>query len=92
MKRRTLVVSLSEFKAKASQMLDEMKVAEHDIVLTRNGSASAVLQDYESYQRAQEALALMKLVANGEVDIRAGRLTCQPRVFARLEKRMGNEA
>lgn len=82
---------MSEFKAKASQMLEEIKTAEHDIVLTQNGSASAVIQDYEAYQRGQEALALMKLMVQGEADVRAGRLTPQRRVFADLKKRVARE-
>ena len=91
MRNRTLVVSLSEFKAKASKMLDEMKAGERDIVLTQNGSASAVIQDYDAYERAQEALAFMKLMVEGEADIRAGRLVTQRRVFADLRKRVARE-
>jgi len=37
----TSIVSLSEFKAKAAQMLSEMKSTEHEIVLTQRGAASA---------------------------------------------------
>jgi prevent-host-death family protein len=91
MKTQTLVVSLSEFKAKASSMLDEMKSADREIVLTQNGSASAVIQDYDSYQRIQEAFALMKLMVQGEADLRSGRTTPQHRVFADLEKRFARE-
>ena len=91
MKTRTVVVSLSEFKAKASQMLSEMKAGDRDIVLTQNGSASAVIQDYDSYQRVQEAFALMKLMVQAEADLRSGRATPQHRVFADLEKRLARE-
>lgn len=88
MKTRTSVVSLSEFKAKAAQMLAEMKAAEHEIVLTQNGTATAVVQDYEAYQRIQEALAMMRLMAQGEADVKAGRTTPQERVFSELKKRL----
>jgi prevent-host-death family protein len=91
MKTRTVIVSLSEFKAKASSMLGELKSGDRDIVLTQNGSASAVIQDYGSYLRVQEALALMKLMVQGEADLRAGRTTPQHRVFADLKKRLARE-
>ena len=81
----TPVVSLSEFKAKASQMLAEMKVAEGTIVVTQNGSASAVVQDYESYQRLREALLMLKLVGQGEADISAQRTVPQGKVFADIK-------
>lgn len=86
MKTQTSVVSLSEFKAKAAQMLEEIKSSGRDIVLTQNGAATAVVQDYESYQRFQEALAMMKLMVQGEADVTAGRATPQDRVFSELKK------
>jgi prevent-host-death family protein len=88
MKTWTSVVSLSEFKAKAAQMLAEMKASEHEIVLTQNGAATAVVQDYESYQRLQEALAMMKLMAQGEAHVKEGRTTAQDRMFSDLRKRL----
>jgi prevent-host-death family protein len=91
MKTRTLVVSLSEFKAKASSMLDELESADRDIVLTQNGKARAVIQDYDAYERVQQALALLKLMVQGEADLRSGRTTPQDRVFAGLEKRLARE-
>ena len=69
----TTIVSLSEFKAKAAQMLAEMKAAEHEIVLTRRGAASAVVQDFEAYQRHRDALLMLKLLVQGEADVTAGR-------------------
>ncbi len=91
MKTMTTVVSLSEFKAKAAQMLDAIRTTDHDIVLTQNGAASAVVQDYESHQRLQAALAMMKLMAQGEADIKAGRATPQTRVFSAFKKRLARK-
>lgn len=84
----TSIVSLSEFKAKAAQMLAEMKSTEHAIVLTQRGAASAVVQDFESHQRLQDALTMLKLMVQGEADISAGRTTPQDRVFADLKARV----
>ena len=86
MSNQPSVISLSEFKARASQMLEEMKASNRDIVLTQNGSAAAVVQDYEAYQRLQEALLMMKLMVQGEADLRTGRTTAQSKVFAGLRK------
>ena len=77
----TSIVSLSEFKAKAAQMLAEMKSSERVVVLTQRGAASAVVQDYESHQRLQDALLMLKLMVQGEIDISAGRTTPQDEVF-----------
>ena len=84
----TSIVSLSEFKAKAAQMLSEMRTAEHAIVLTRRGAASAVIQDFRTHQRLQDALLMLKLMVQGEADVSAGRTSTQDRVFADLEARL----
>lgn len=76
------IVSLSEFKAEASQLLLQLQEDATPIVLTQNGRASAVVQSYASYQRMQQSLAMLKLIAQGEADVQAGRLTPQDQVFA----------
>ena len=76
------IVSLSEFKPKAARILAEMKSSEQVVVLTQRGAASAVVQDFEWYQRLQDALLMLKLmVQGGETDISAGRTTPQDAVF-----------
>ena len=77
----TAIVSLSEFKAKAAQMLAEMKSAEHEIVITQRGAASAVVQDFEVHTRQRDALLMLKLMVQGEVDVTAGKTTSQDKVF-----------
>ena len=84
----TSIVSLSEFKARAAQMLSEMKTAEHSIVLTQRGAASAVVHDYRVHQRFQNALLMLKLMVQGEADVSEGRTIDQERVFADLRARV----
>ncbi len=84
----TAIVSLSEFKAKAAQMLAEMKTTEHAIILTQRGAASAVVQDFDAHQRLRNALLMLKLMVQGEADIPAGRTTPQDRVFADIKARL----
>ena len=91
MNSQSSVTSLSEFKAKAAQMLEEMKANDRDIVLTQNGSATAVVQDFDAYQRMQEALLMMKLMVQGEADIREARTTSQAQVFADLKKQIARK-
>ena len=84
----TSIVSLSEFKARAAQMLSEMKAAEHPIILTQRGAASAVVHDYRAHQRLQSALLMLKLMVQGEADVTQGRTTAQDRVFADIRTRL----
>lgn len=83
------ILSLSDFKADASQLLKRMR--DHDatpLVLTQNGRASAVVQSYEDYQQLQKSLAMMKLVSMGEADLANGKVTPQGEVFANARARL----
>lgn len=84
----TEIVSLSEFKARAAQMLAEMKAAEKQIILTQRGAASAVVQDFDAHERQRNALLMLKLMVQGEADIQAGRMVSQDRVFAEIRARL----
>jgi prevent-host-death family protein len=81
------ILSLSEFKADASRLLDKIREEPSRIVLTQNGRARAVVEDYAAYQRREQALVMLRLMAQGEADARAGRLTDQGNVFAALRER-----
>lgn len=82
------IISLSDFKSDASQWLKRLQDESDAVVLTQNGRASAVVQSYETFQRQQQALLMLKLLAQGEADIAAGRTIPQEEVFERMEKRL----
>jgi len=56
--------------------------------VTQNGIARAVLQDTASYESMRNAIAILKLMVQGENDIRSGRLSGQEEVFTRIEARL----
>lgn len=85
------IVSLSEFKSKAAQMLVEMKTKKEPIVLTQRGAASAVVQDFDAHQRLQHALLMLKLMVQGEAEVAAGRMSSQDEMFAGIKARLAAE-
>lgn len=86
------IISLSDFKSDASQWLKRLQEESDAVVLTQNGRASAVVQSYDTFQRRQQALLMLKLLAQGEADIAAGRLVPQEEVFAKLRERFAPDA
>jgi PHD/YefM family antitoxin component YafN of YafNO toxin-antitoxin module len=82
------VTSLSHFKADASQLIASIRKSGETVVLTQNGEATAIVQDIETYQKTQRALVMLKLLAQGEADIRNGETADQAAVFNRLEKKL----
>lgn len=83
------VISLSDFKSDASQWLRQLQEDRNAVVLTQNGRGSAVVQSYESFRRQQDSLAMLKLMAQGEADIRDGKLVPQAEALASVRHKLG---
>ncbi|WP_252179702.1 type II toxin-antitoxin system prevent-host-death family antitoxin [Endozoicomonas sp. 4G] len=58
------------------------------MVITRNGEASAVILDADSYQQQQELLALLKILATGQQQIEQGDTEPDGAFFNRLKQQM----
>ena len=57
------------------------------LIITQNGEAKAVMQDIDSYERMQETVALLKILALGSRQIEAGQVQPAAEVIARLRER-----
>jgi prevent-host-death family protein len=77
---REQIISLTDFKTSASRLLQETRGG-MNIILTQNGSASAVVQDYATYRAQQDAFLMLKLMVQGEADVSKNALTPQGEVF-----------
>jgi len=77
------IISLTDFKTSASRLLQETRGGAN-IILTQNGTASAVVQDYATYRSQQDAFLMLKLMVQGEADTQKSRVTPQNKVFDSL--------
>lgn len=75
-------------KSRAADLLAQVNETHRPVIITQNGEARAVLQDPESYEKMRAAIGLLKLMAQGEEDVRNGRTSGQEEVFARLERKL----
>ena len=73
MRLSTQVKPISYVRANAAQILEDLADGGEPVVITQNGEAKAIIQDIVSYEQTQETLAMMKLIAMGMEDVRAGR-------------------
>ncbi|HCE46250.1 MAG TPA: prevent-host-death protein [Lentisphaeria bacterium] len=73
MKLHNTVKSISYVKSHASEILNKISDSHATYVITQNGEAKAVIQDIEEYDKLQESLAMLKLIAQGRKDIDAKR-------------------
>lgn len=84
MRYSSQVKPISYLKAHAAEVLTLLDEQREPLIITQNGEAKAVLQDLASYEETQETLALLKILALGNQDVEAGKLTPATDVIARL--------
>jgi prevent-host-death family protein len=75
-------------KGNAAHLLNQVNETRRPVIITQNGLARAVLQDTASYESMRNAIAMLKLMVQGENDIRSDRVSGQEEVFTRIEARL----
>ena len=65
-----------------------MQTTHEPVIITQNGRATAIMQDMQSYEQTQESLALLKLIAQSQADIAAGRIKPVRQAFADIRKQI----
>ena len=88
MKLQLDVRPVTQRKTRAAELLRTVDETRRPIVITQNGKPRGVLLDFESYQEIRQSSLLLKLLAQGEADVRAGRVLAQEDVFAEARRRI----
>lgn len=85
MKVSSDIKPITYLKTNAAALLDQINETHRPVVITQNGEPKAVLQDPQSYENMRNALGLLKLISQGEDDIKNRKTTAQADVFKKLE-------
>ena len=90
MKLSSRIKPISYLKAHASKIVHTLGDQGEPLVITQNGEAKVVLQDIASFEKTQETMALLKILALGNRQIEAGQMETATDVIARLRERKGD--
>ncbi len=80
------VRSVQDLQRNAPELVRDVAKKGRTVAIVQDGETRAVLMDVESYDRWRSALALLKIIAQGEADVAAGRLVSQEEAFARASR------
>lgn len=80
----THIKPISFLKANSAQVLRDLAENQTPLVITQNGAAAAVLQDVRSFEKNQETMALLKMLALGNVQIEKGRVSTAAQAFDKV--------
>jgi prevent-host-death family protein len=75
---------ITYLKSKAPDLLKQINETHRPVVITQNGEPKAVLQDPESYENMRNAIGILKLISQGEQDVKNGKSKPQEEVFASI--------
>jgi len=72
MTRMPHIVPISDFRQGAAALLKKVRESRDPVVVTQRGRPAAVLLSVEEFERREQDLEILRLLAQGEKEIAAG--------------------
>ena len=88
MRLRRDIRPVTALKTGAAKLLRSVNETRRPVVITQSGEPKGVLLDFDTYEELREATLLLKLIAQGERDVRARKTWLQDEVFAATRARI----
>lgn len=88
MKLSESVKPISYLKTHASEVIREVSENYKTILIIHNGEAKAILQDVKAYEKQQETLAMLKMLALSTKSIKEGKVKPIRKAFSELQKKI----
>ena len=88
MKLSESIKPISYLKAHASELVRDVADGHKTLIITQNGEAKVVIQDLESYEKMQESLALLKMLAQSTKNKSDGKYQTAKKAFKNLDSRI----
>ena len=79
---------ISYLKANAAEVVRDVSQNGKTLYITQNGEAKVVVQSITEYEKTQDTLTMLRILALGEEDVRKGRHRPAKEAFADLKKRI----
>ena len=86
MKYSKSIKPISYLKAHASEVIRDLD--QDTMIITLNGEAKAVLQDIEVYEKNQESLALLKILAQSSASLGKGKVKPADEAFDSIRNQL----
>ncbi len=67
------IIPVTDLRQDAAAALKRVRTSRQPLVITQRGRAAAVMLSVEEYERAEHERQILKLLARGEREIRAGK-------------------
>jgi len=88
MKYSEAIKPISYLKAHASEVVRDVSENKKTMIITHNGEAKVILQDVKVYEKNQEAVALLKILALSGKNLQRGKYKTLNRTMKEIRKRI----
>jgi prevent-host-death family protein len=85
------IVPLSDFKARASELLKKLAHTGAPIIITQNGRAAGVLLSPAEFDALTERIRFVNAVAKGLEDAESGKVVAHESMVAEVQTRYGDQ-
>ena len=83
---------ISWLKNNAKLMVETVDETGNPMIITQNGEAKAVVMNVKAYDRMQESLALLRMLADSSADVEANRLRESDEVFDDIRRMIADKS
>lgn len=88
MKYSVDIKTISYLKTHASEVIRDIVENQKTIIITHNGEAKVIVQDVKVYEKTQEGIALLKILALSGKEIKKGKYKTLDKSFENVRKRI----
>ena len=79
---------VSEFRANAADLIEQVRESGRPLILTQRGHSAAVLLDVAAYEQMLEELELLRDLRSAEKQVKAGRVVSNRDAKIELRRRL----
>lgn len=90
MKFSEAVKPISYLKTHASEVIRDVVANQKTLVITHNGEAKVILQDVKVYEKTQESIALLKILALSGKQLKKGDYKTLEKTFDNVRNRIND--
>ena len=88
MKPSQSIKPITYMKTNSANLIKEVTEKKSPIIITQNGEAKAVVMDINSFEEQRDTLLMLKLVIQGEQNIKNNKIIPQVKVFKSIEDKL----
>jgi len=80
---------VSDFRANAASLIEQVRQSGRPLVLTQRGHSTAVVLDVAEYERLLEEIEVLRDIQTAERQLKAGKAVSNREAKAELRRRLG---